>query len=283
MRTATAILLAVFLAGCSGEYILTVPDVVCPAGAQAELVFKLQRREFWRITPPQKDAAVIVQLPSGDSRCIRTDRNGYAAVAFVVPFKPGVYGVELYYQDDEGRSISAEGSVYSLLPDKPVVLVDLDCLPRGGRDLKSARAAIERLGQAVQLVYFSERVGSSCTVARRLLRMRGYPVGPVVFFKKYPRWYRRYRFDPGWHAKWFKPRSTDSNIVSLRRRLKKLDWAITTDLSAAEALIQAGLKVVIIGKGKRMITEARRVNSWDDLDISTLEVKNASITRGSSR
>jgi len=177
MRLTVIILLTLFLSGCSGEYILTAPDVVCPAGEKAALIFRLQRREFWKITPPKKNATVMVHLPDGTVRCALTDENGYAAIAFIVPSRCGVYQVRFYYQDVEGQELSAKGNVYSLSMDDRFVVVDMDSLPRSGTDLSSACLALKRLSQNAQLIYVSEKLGYTPATARGLLRIRGYPKG----------------------------------------------------------------------------------------------------------
>ena len=273
MRLVATILLMFFLSGCSGEYILTAPDVVCPAGEKAALIFRLQRREFWRITSPQKNATVMVHLPDGATRCALTDKNGYAAVAFVVPSRSGVYQVRFYYQDVEGQELSAKGNVYSLSKDDRFVVVDMDSLPKSGLDLSSACLALKRLSQNVHLIYVSEKLGYTPAAARGLLRMRGYPEGPVVCFNKIPQWYQYRLCRQGWRVRAVKPTRTDDNLTHLYNRLKKPTYAITADDLTARTFLNIGMKVIFVGKDS--VGEAMTVDSWKEVgNLPVLDTKN---------
>ena len=273
MRLTVIILLTLFLSGCSGEYILTAPDVVCPAGEKAALIFRLQRREFWKITPPKKNATVMVHLPDGTVRCALTDENGYAAVAFIVPSRCGVYQVRFYYQDVEGQELSAKGNVYSLSMDDRFVVVDMDSLPRNGPDLSSACLALKRLSRNAQLIYVSEKLGYTPATARGLLRIRGYPEGPVVYFNKIPRWYQYRLSRQGWRVRAVKPTRTDDALTHLYNRLKKPTYAITADDLTARTFLNIGMKVIFVGRNG--IGEAMTVNSWEEVgNLPILDMKN---------
>ena len=64
--------------GCSGEYLLTAPDVAALAGEPAPMVVRVQRREFWFHAPAQADAAVMFRLAGGRLQCAHTDKSGSA-------------------------------------------------------------------------------------------------------------------------------------------------------------------------------------------------------------
>ena len=78
-RALMAVLSAALGGGCGGQYILTVPDQVAPAGGQAATVARLQRSEFGSFAPPVKKAALRFQADGGPLRGAYTDSQGYAA------------------------------------------------------------------------------------------------------------------------------------------------------------------------------------------------------------
>ena len=205
----------------------------------------------------------MVHLPDGAARCALTDKNGYAAVAFVVPSRRGVYQVRFYYQDVEGQELSAKGNVYSLSKDDRFVVVDMDSLPKSGSDLSSACLALNRLSRNAHLIYASEKYGHTPVAARRLLRMRGYPEGAVVYYKRSPRWYQYRLRRQGWRIRAVKPTRTDDNLTHLYNRLKKPTYAITADDLAAKTFLNIGMKVIFVGKDG--VGEAMTVNSWKEV------------------
>ena len=115
--------------GCGGYYILSVPDQVAPAGAEAPVVVRLQRNDFLVLAFPAKGAAMRFRLGGGPERGAYTDDLGYAGVTLKAPDQPGRVELSVDHMDFEGDEIGGRGCLYAWAPDRPVVAVDCDCLP----------------------------------------------------------------------------------------------------------------------------------------------------------
>lgn len=256
MRRILLIMAAMIFGGCSGEYILTAPDVAVLSGKDAPIVVRLQRREVWLYAPPQEGSAIIFGRGDKVLRSARTDKAGYAAVSIEAPQGPGRHEFIMYHQDTQGQTAAGRVFIYVFDPDRPVAVVDIDSLPWEGPAADQAAGALVRLRQAAQLVYVSEAPVGSFSRAHELLEDIGYPDGPVIPYSR-PRWWRLRR-------------SGDiSALGELRLRLPKLQWGITADAGPAKAFSKAALKVLMVGKAKTRIKDVERFASWKDLKVSS--------------
>lgn len=115
--------------GCGGYYILSVPDQVAPAGAEAPVVVRLQRNDFLVLAFPAKGAAMRFRLGDGPQRGAYTDDLGYAGVTVKAPDRPGRVELSVDHMDFDGDEIGGKGCLYVWDPGRPIVAVDADCLP----------------------------------------------------------------------------------------------------------------------------------------------------------
>ena len=245
------------LGGCSGEYIFTAPDAAVLAGQDAPVVVRLQRREVWRYAPPQTGAAVTFRLGEGSPQCARTDGAGYAALSIKTPDRPGQYDVALYHQDINGDSAKGLATIYVLATDRPLAVVDMDSLPRSDKEVAHAVGSLVRMQLTAHVIYVTEKYAGRPARAHELLARCGYPDGPVVSYSRARRW-RQWRRSGGADA-----------MEELGRRFPKLRWGITADAAAAEAFGNAGLKILIVGKAKVAVEDAKRFASWADMKITS--------------
>ena len=256
MRRITLTLAVLMLGGCSGEYILTAPDVAALPGRDAPVVVRLQRREVWRYAPPQGSAAITFRLGEGTPKCARTDKDGYTATSIKTPSEPGRYEITLYHQDINGDEVTSHAAIYVFDPDKPVAVVDADSLPRSGKLAGPASASLVRMQLSAQLIYVSRKYASRPARAHAMLDKYGYPDGPVVPYSGPKRWWKWRQSDTG-------------ALDELQRRFPKLRWGITADADTAKAFAQAGLMVMFVGKDK--IDDAAQFDSWADVKIISSE------------
>jgi len=251
-------MLSTAAAGCSGEYILTAPDVAAMPGGTAPLVVRLQRREFWFYTPVEPDAPITFGFAEDAVRCGRTGPDGYTSVAVGVPERPGRYRVSLHYQDRQGETASGRADVFVLSPDRPIVAVDLDSLPTGRSGSGAAAAALIRMQRRAQLVYVTEERAGEPVAGHALLTGAGLPDAAVL------PWTRRRWWKVG---PWWRGDSTAEPLVALQERLPRLVAGVTTDTGAAETFYRAGLKPLIVGRTSSGVASAEHFASWADLAL----------------
>ena len=250
----TALLAA--LGGCGGEYIITAPDVAALPGEQAPAVVRLQRREFWLYCPPIADAAIMFRSADGALRCARTDKAGYAAVGIDAPDQPGLYAVALHHQDSLGYTASGTMSLSVLSADKPVVAVDVDSLPAGGRKRDLAAEALGRIAREAQIVYLTHRNAGSPAKARERLKGLDCPAGAILPWRPQPKWHQRLP----WR------RRGGSALAALRQRFGKLQWAVTADADVAREFDKAGIRPLVVEAPAR-VEAADYFKSWPDLNL----------------
>ncbi|HET6429337.1 MAG TPA: hypothetical protein VFJ30_13055 [Phycisphaerae bacterium] len=247
------------LGGCGGGYILTAPDTTAVAGQAAPVVVRLQRQEFWLHCPPVPDAPMTFRLADGQVWCARSDKRGYAAVALPAPAEPGRHEVKVHLQDNFGDTVAGAMSLYVLPADRPVVAVDLDCLPADPDRAGPAVEALKRVGATSEIVYLSQEHGTSPAAAHALLDGLGCPDGAVVPWKADDPWYARMPLP------WRKPAS--SVPASLRARIPGLWAAVSSNPAAVDRFKEAGLKAVLVGE----TVEARpdeQTETWPNLILS---------------
>ena len=249
------LLLPALLGGCSGEYIMTAPDIAGNAGENAPAVVRLQRREFWFHCPPAKDTAVMFRMGTGPLCGARTDNAGYAATAMDLPKLPGRYEIGISLQDTLGDTAEDKILAYVFNPNKPIVVVDYDSLPIMGGDSLAAAAALNRVSQDAQVLYVSEKDGENASVARKRLAVVGFPEGPVLPYTK-----SRWQSLSG-------AKSSPKALELLRQRFKNLSCGIAGDGDSAEAFHQVGLKILAVKDAGAKKRATQFFNSWQELSL----------------
>jgi len=253
--------------GCGssfGEYILTVPDMVAPAGGEGVAVMRLQRNDFVVIAPPVKQAAIRLAVGEGLQRGAYTDDLGYAGTTLPVPARPGRYELKVAHLDRWGDEVTATAPAYVWDPNAPAVAVDLDSLPglSPGFSRQSSRA-LARAVKGANILYLTRRRASGHAELHKRLIGAGYRDGPIL------EWRRQH-----WHivreGKYNMPRVVvESRLVSqlpdLRRMLGGLKTGICRDSLAAKAFAEAGMRVVIVGDARVEAKDVVRRASWSEL------------------
>jgi len=282
-------LLLVLLAGCGGDYILTVPDQLSAAGNDITVVARLQRNDFFILNLASVKAYLRFQIGDGIERCASTDKLGYSAVRMSMPRKPGRYDLAIRYQDDDGDEVAKTIAVYAWDPAKPVIAIDMDPLPRRrakltqGRkgwwtalvkytidllprtapaDAPSARAALARLAEKANILYLTRRTVVNHSQCRSELSRHGYPDGPVLMWRR-----QRWHLVPG---RFKIPKVVvESRLVSqlddLRKIFSNMWVGISKSSLAGKAFINAGMKAVIVGDAPLEGEKVMRIATWKEL------------------
>lgn len=284
-----SLLLLVLAGGCGGEYILTVPDQVSAAGDDVTVVARLQRNDFFVMNLPSQEAYLRFQIADGLERSASTDKLGYAGVRLETPKKPGRYDLAVRYQDDDGDEIDKTVGAYCWDPDKPVIAVDMDPLPRRmakvtkGRkgwwtglakytvdllprtapaDAPSARAAMDKLAGKANILYLTRREAADHLKCRSELAEHGYPDGPVLMWRR-----QRWHLVPG---RFKIPKVViESKLVSQLDELKKTFpkmWVGVSESSlAGKAFLDAGMTAVIVGGASLEGDKVMKIADWKEL------------------
>lgn len=252
---------AASLGGCGGYYVLTTGDTVAPAGGEAVAVARLERNEIWMLALPVKTAAIRFSLEDQPDRAAYTDQIGYAGAPIAVPGSPGVYTLRVSHLDSEGEEVAADTPLYAWDPSLPVVAVDLDGLPRGA-GAGAARQALQRLAAEGNILYLTRQSFPQPSRAHDLLRVAGYPDGPVLLWQQ-----------QRWHIvrnRWNVPQVVvESRLVSrlpeLRDAFPRLSAGICTSSLAAKAFTAAGMRCVVVGPSWTSGPNVTHAASWAKL------------------
>ncbi len=177
---------------CASPYLVTVEDVACPAGDKVRLLGKLEYRGLFVLNKGLEDRDLQFVLngqPIGDDD---TNDEGYASIKHRV-HGAGVHRLEVRYTDDQGRSHSAEASVFAWDQDRPVLVVDIDgtvsetkkryLLGNGMDRSKPVDGAAELLGELAKrfhVVYLTARPREMAVKTRSWLRAHKFPAGPLL-------------------------------------------------------------------------------------------------------
>ena len=298
-------LLLVVVGGCGGEYILTVPDQLSATGSVVTVGARLQRNDFFVLSLASVKAYLRFQIDGGEKapttqpttrpadpfieRSASTGKLGYLAVRIPMPKKPGRYDLTVRYQDDDGDEIEKTVGAYVWDPDRPVIAIDMDPLPRRrakltqGRkgwwtglvrytidllpraasgDAPSARAALARLAEKSNILYLTRRGVINHPQCRSELSQNGYPDGPVLAWRR-----QRWHLVPG---RFKIPKVVvESRLVSQLDELRKTFsnmWAgISTSSLAGKAFVEAGMRAVIIGDARLGGEKVMRIATWKEL------------------
>ncbi|MFB3893775.1 MAG: hypothetical protein ACE15C_17315 [Phycisphaerae bacterium] len=279
LRMCGVAVLAAVMGGCGGEYIFTVPEQVAPAGGEATIVARLQRREFAWYKPAAGDVAIQFRLEPSPLRAAYTDRQGYAAAGVPAPAAPGLYHVSVALQDKNGREASTFAPLYVLDARQPVVVVDLESLvlpystfewrwppektpPLTGGGASDARAAMEKLARGgLNIIYMTRRPPQDGPTIHAELTAGGFPDGPVL------QWQREdWRIvGEGIQTRIVMQSRLVSQLPYLRKQFPLLVAGIGSSDMAIEAFTYAGLKCVIVGNTAATASYATRRTSWADL------------------
>ena len=282
-------LLLMLMAGCGGEYILTVPDQLSSAGGEVTVVARLQRNDFFFLNLASVKAYLRFQISDGIEKSASTDKLGYAAVRTAMPKKPGRYDLAIRYQDDDGDETGKTVGAYAWDPARPVIAVDMDPLPRRraklteGRkgwwtglvkytidllpraapaDAPSARAALARLAEKANILYLTRRSVVNHLQCRSELAEHGYPDGPVLMWRR-----QHWRLVPG---RFKIPKVVvESRLVSrldeLRKTFSNMWVGISKSSLAGKAFVEAGMTAVIIGNAPLGGEKVMRIATWKEL------------------
>lgn len=249
------------LTGCGGQYILSACDQLAPIGQEAAVVVRLQRNDFFVLSPAVAGALMRMRIEDRPERGAYTDKLGYAGTTVRAPSAPGKYRVFISHTDIEGDEVSAVAAVYVWDPAKPVMAVDLESIPiRPSAAEPGAKAALLEISRRANIIYFTRRSVAEHEQAHAALKTAGYPDGPILL------WQRKH-----WHivrgGKYKFPRIVvESRLVSQLRRLRKvfpmLQVGFCDSQLAADAFLAEGMTCVVIGKAKvkaRDIVSAGRI------------------------
>jgi len=253
--------------GCGssfGEYILTVPDMVAPAGSEGVAVVRLQRNDFFVLAPPVKQAAIRLAVGQERQRGAYTDDLGYAGTTLPVPSTLGRYELKVAHLDRWGDEVIATAKAYVWDPNAPAVAVDLDCLSDLSLGFsKQSLLALGRVAKGANILYLTRRRVSGHAELHKRLLGAGYRDGPIL------EWRRQH-----WHivreGKYNLPRVVvESRLVSqlpdLREMLPGLTMGICRDSLSAKAFAESGMTVVIVGDAGVDAKDVIRRASWSDL------------------
>jgi hypothetical protein len=237
------------LGGCSGGYVLTAPDAVCPVGGQAPAVVRLQRKELPLVAPPAQAAPLRFQVAGGPARAARTDAKGYASTSVPVPQAAGVYPMTVTLQDVQGQEAAWELRAFVWDPDRPVVAVDLQAVPHGGREAEDAKAALKNLALHANVLYLSGHSVAKFPKLRKALEAAGLPEGPIL----------------SWRVAGWRRDKVVSPLGDLRKVFPKLEVGVAGSSLAVRAFESTGMTCLVVGGGVSPRGQAVRRTSWKEL------------------
>jgi hypothetical protein len=253
-------------AGCGGQYVVTVPDQLAPAGGQTAAVIRLQRNEFRAVNMPVDAAPVRMRAGEAPERCAYTDRLGYAGAMLPAPKAPGRYDFLVSHLDPWGDEVDGRGNYYAWEPNAPAVAVDLDGLPGlTTPNAGDAPAAIRRLAGTANVLYLTRRSPRELAAIHWQINEAGYPDGPVLCWQRED-WHVTYEVV----ANVTVPRIVVearlvNSLPSIRQTFPNLKVGACNSAMAAEAFKAAGMRVVdLSGHGAPPAT-GREWWRWVDL------------------
>ncbi len=247
--------LSALLAGCSGDYVLTVPDTVAPAGDEVPVVLRLERMEIPLVLRPVHDAAMRIRLDDGPMRGALTDRLGYAGTLVPPPTDEGRHELTVAHLDRWGNEVESAGRAFLWDANAPVLAVDADAIPLLGPGASQAGEALTRLAQGARIAYFTQLAPSLHDDLRRRLDRQGCPEGPVLLWRS-----------ENWHVvstplrlpRLVVEQRLVSQLSILRELFPNLRRGVTADGGACRAFLDAGLEPVVVGPAGRIgLTQAQ--------------------------
>lgn len=274
MSRMSMMLLLSVACGCSGQYILTVPEQVVPVGGQVVMVARMQQEEFTGYRPAVRDIALQCRVANGPLRCAYTDRLGYAAAALPAPPAPGRYHVTVTHIDKDGREVTTFTPLYVWDKDAPVVAVDLDAFltrssPQGakGDAAKSVRKALAIIQRRANIVYMTQRPIREHAFLHDGLASGEFPDGPILSWQR-EFFENRHKTTTGALDIFAVEDRLVSQLPGLKKTFPNLRMGITDSPVAARSMLAEGLKVVYVGQegplSPKVSPEVRR-SSWSEL------------------
>lgn len=248
--------------GCTGQYYLTVPDQVAPAGGEASTVVRLQRSEVVMLALPVENGAIRLKVEELPDRGAYTDKLGYAGTTVPVPHEAGRYKMLASYMDKDGDELSKTVPVYVWDIQRTVIAVDLDSLPPFYEpEAKAVKAALGHLSERANLCYMTSQLVDRHAGIHKELAQAGYPDGPVLLWQQ-----------QNWHViregPYNLPRMViEDRLVSqlgvMRRLYANFRTGISSSAVGAKGFLDAGLQCVVVGAAAVPGTTQRA--SWKDL------------------
>jgi hypothetical protein len=251
------------LSGCGGQFILIAPDPIAPAGQEAPMVVRLQRRDLFFVPAAVKDTCIRFQLPESRQAAI-TDRDGYAGVSLQAPQRPGIFPLKVAAQAREGEEILQQSRFYVWARDQTAIAVDLDGLPGyGSAEALEARSALVRLAARANLVYLTQRAVTEHPKAHAFLARCGYPDGPIVVWES-KRWQMVNRGGLPVPEILWEGRMV-SQLPLLRDQFPGLNVGICTGGKAAAGFNAANLRAIVVGDAAVKGDQVKSCRRWSDL------------------
>ena len=246
------------LAGCGGQYVITVGDQVAPAGGEAAVVVRLQQHEFSDVKRNIEHAPMRLRIDDGPERGAFTDELGFAGTTVRAPAEPGKFRLTVAMQDAAGDEASRDAPVYVWKKDAAVAAVDLDALPEVGESAAAeARTALSRTAEKYKLLYLTRTDVYDLAPARQKFEAAGYPSGPILV------WQRRYRHFARSGSLRLPQVITESKLMTslsyLRELFPNLKVAVCGSEAASKPFREAGISAVIIGRGGDWASLDRRL------------------------
>jgi hypothetical protein len=244
------------LAGCSGEYRLTVPDQVAAKDKQANTVLRLQRNEFAGVMMPVKKVAISMTVEQDRVIGAFTDNQGYAAAAVPVGGRMGKYYMLVGLQDPKGYELHRYVPLYVWDPQMSVVAVEFDALDGS----KAAGEALKKIASNAYIIYFTtEPIDQHATIHQRLASMN-MPDGAVLAWQR-----------ESWHFKG-STMAMEYHLVGplaqLRTIFPQFKKSICSSAMAAKTFQEAGMKVMVVNAGTKAakhVPAGTSTTTWSNL------------------
>ncbi len=227
--------------GCGGQYEITLPEQVMPAGQDSTVVVRIQKSEIGDLMPAAGDMPVWVRVENGRIRGAITDKGGYAAVSVKAPSQPGKYHVTVGVADKDGKQAEVFAPLWAMDPYLPMVVVDMECLPPLGKS-QGAAEALARVAETSSILYVTVRPESQRQRSHELLAAAGYPEGPIST------WQRGVVHVSG--AQVLLEDRLVSLLPTLRKQFARFAIGVTDGQLGAEAMTRAGLNCIVVTPAK---------------------------------
>lgn len=261
--TAGLVMVVALGGGCGGYYTMSVPDCVAPIGKEAAVVARLQRNDFFVLDVASREAAIRFSVDDSPQRAAYTDKSGYAGTTVRVPAKCGRYVVSVAHMDLEGSEVSSRGYIYVWDPSKPVLVVELQCLPYFGHpNLNFARSVLRGFASKGNIVYLTRKPIDEHDLAHAQIDFCGYPDGPVLLWRS-----RSWRITNSGRfglRRMIIDRRLVSRIDTIKREFPGLRTGLCGSRLAAKALVEAGIECILVAK-KPSAGYSRWYKSWAEM------------------
>ncbi|MCE5277070.1 MAG: hypothetical protein ABFD92_08305 [Planctomycetaceae bacterium] len=253
--------------GCGGSYNMVLGDQVAAAGKDVPVVVRLRRTDFIFINMSMEKQPLRFRLDSGPERVAFTDKQGYAGVSLPAPAKAGRYLLKVDLSDYEGEEVREQAHVYIWQESKPVLAVDLECLPRSGQgEHEAAKAVLAGFARTGHILYMTRAAVREQETAHARITSDGYPDGPVLLWQR-QRW-RLATSDSGMPTIEVEDRMI-SQLATLKTQFPKLRRGVCGSEAAALSIMEAGLDPAVVGKDV-LIYNATYFPTWTDMQTQGL-------------